>query len=227
MKLQLSNPRDFVLPSNDERTLVVGHTGSGKTRLGFWLLSKQDLRSKPWYVLDYKGEELMDQIDRARSIEFHETPSEPGLYILHSRPDLEEDTEKWLWKIWKHERAGLFIDEAYMLPEIRKGAYDALLTQGRSKQIPVISLSQRPVRISRTAVSETNHLVAFDLVDDRDKRTLEETSPRGFSEIPVPPFHSRWYDVRRKGIWVIRPVPDDQTIVADINEQLPPRQRWI
>lgn len=217
----------FELPRDDEHTTIVGRNGTGKTQFGAWLLSKQNLRGKPWVILDYKGEELLNSIPRIRAIDFKETPRQPGLYILKSRPDLEDDTEAWLWKIWEKENTGVFIDEGYMLPEIRKGAFSALLTQGRSKRTPVITLSQRPVRVDRAALSEASHLIAFDLNDRRDHKSLEEVVPTGFMKDPVPRFHARWYSVKKDKTWIVKPVPDAEEIIDDINEQLEPLKKWF
>lgn len=218
---------EFTLPRDDEHTFVVGRNGTGKTQCGCWLLSQIDLNAKPWYVLDYKGEQLLNSIPRIREIDFKETPSQPGLYILRSRPDLETETEAWLWKIWESDDRGLFIDEGYMLPEIRKGAFSALLTQGRAKRISVITLSQRPVRVDRTAISEASHIVAFDLNDHRDHKSLEEVVPKGLMALPVPKFHARWYSVKKNVTWILKPVPEADEIMNAINDQLPPLKRWL
>jgi hypothetical protein len=217
----------FELPRDDEHTTIVGRNGTGKTQAGAWLLSKQDLKVKPWVILDYKGEEMLNSIARIRHIDFNEVPDKPGLYILHSRPDLGDETESWLWKVWQKENIGVFIDEGYMLPEIRKGAFSALLTQGRSKRTPVITLSQRPVRVDRAAFSEASHLIAFDLNDKRDHKSLEEVVPTGFMKETVPKFHSRWYSVKKDKIWIMKPVPDADQIVDDINVQLEPKRKWL
>lgn len=221
----------FELPREDEHTMIVGRNGTGKTQAGLWALSKRDLKLKPWYVLDYKRDRKLNSIERAQYIGFKDTPSQPGLYILQSRPDLDEDTEAWLWRIWSKmvngDPSGVFIDEGYMLPEVRKGAFAAVLTQGREKENPVITLSQRPVNVNRTAISEASHVVAFDLNDRRDHKALEETIPPGLMSVTVPPFHSRWYSVKKNKVWVMKPVPDENEILEAINDQLPPKRRWL
>lgn len=232
----------FRLPSNDEHTAVVGRTGSGKTQLGIYLLGKQNLKRDVWYVLDYKGDDLIAAIDRARHIDFHETPDAPGLYVLHSRPDQSENTENWLWKVWEKERAGLYVDEGYMVPDI--GAYQAILTQGRSKRIPMINLSQRPVAINRFVFSEAAHIVVFDLNDDRDEKTVSGFTPRGFMDwMPdgieaqtdqfdqkrrlLPKFHSRWWNVKDREGFLLQPVPGQDELIETINSQLEPKRRWL
>lgn len=223
----------FELPREDEHLTVVGRNGTGKSQLAFWSLIHRPLETKPCYVLDYKSEELINSVPRARYITHKETPSEPGLYILQSRSDLFEDDERWLWRIHSKMIDGkpsiLFIDEGYMLPEIRKGAFSALLTQGRAKQNPVITLSQRPVRVDRTAFSEASHLVAFDLNDKRDHRALEEIVPSGFCDEvrDLPPFCARWYATKKNTAWNLKPVPMADEIIDSINEKLPARKRWL
>lgn len=218
---------EFRFPRDDEHITIVGRTGTGKTQAGAFVLAKADLKARPWFILDFKDEPLLNSIPRLKEVSFKDNPTEPGLYILHSRPDLEEETEAWLWRRWDQKDNGIFIDEGYMLPEVRKGAFAALLTQGRSRKTPVITLSQRPVRVNRTAFSEASHIMAFDLNDRRDHKSLEEICPSGFMDLEAPPFHSRWYSVKSDLVWRIGPVPDGAEIVDAINEQLPNVKRWL
>lgn len=225
---------EFELPRDDEHTAVVGRNGSGKSQLGFWLLSKRDLKHETVYVVDYKREILFQSLQNAKRIGFRDTPDEPGLFILETRPDQEQATEDWLWRVWSKENAGLFVDEGYLLPQMNRGAFQAILTQGRSKRIPVITLTQRPVRVSPFAFSEASHIAVFDLNRKKDWQTIEEMTPEGFSTwLPaefsgeLPPYHARWHAVKKKASWVIRPVPDAGEIIADIDRQLERETRWI
>lgn len=224
----------FTLPRDDEHTAVVGRNGSGKTMMGAFLLSKQDLVNKTWLVIDYKGEEIFAALQNTRSISFRDVPDEPGVHILQSRPDLEADTENWLWRIWEHENVGLFVDEGYMLPNFPRGAFQAILTQGRSKRIPVITLSQRPVRVSPFAFSEASHVAVFDLNAKHDRKTIEDRTGEGFMDwLPsefgdgLPRFHSRWYAVKTNSKYVVKPVPDAKSIIKAIDAQLKPRRKWL
>lgn len=231
---------EFRLPDDNEHTVVIGRNGTGKTQLGLWTLSKQNLRAKPWIVLNYKGDELINSIERSRKIKHGDMPDAPGLYILNSHPGLKEHDERFLWGLWDNEDIGLFIDEGYMVPKKDGGAFEALLTQGRSKRIPIITLSQRPVELSRFVFSEASHVALFHLNDQRDVKTVTSFVPADFptwlpSEFAkagrLPPYHARWYDFKgnegQGARFVLKPVPPADQIRKDIDAQLEPRTRML
>jgi Type IV secretion-system coupling protein DNA-binding domain len=225
----------FYLPRNDEHTAVVGRNGTGKTALGAYLLATKNLAKETWIVLDYKGEEIFAALTKARSITLNDVPQEPGLFIISLRPDLEDETEEWLWKIWGHNNIGVYVDEGYMLPNIDKGAYQALLTQGRSKRNPTITLTQRPVKISPFVFSEASHVVVFDLNAKHDRKTVEDRTGEGFmSWLPseyaltgLPRYHARWYGVKTDSRWIATPVPEPKKIVKLLDDQLKPVRRFL
>lgn len=222
------------LPADGEHTAIWGRTGSGKTQMGAFLLSKKNLRRKPTVILDYKGDELLNSLERVREISHTEVPEKPGVYILHSVPKHDDEkVDAWLWDVWEKEHIDIYVDEGYMLP--RNGdAFEALLTQGRSKRIGVTTLSQRPVHVSRFVISEASHVVMFDLNDERDIDTTRGIVPRDFPYwVPpefgteLPAFHSRWYSVKTRGRFVVRPVPEADVIRKAIDGQLEPKLRWV
>lgn len=234
----------FRLPRDDEHTAVVGRNGSGKSQLGAWLLSKHNLKSRPWIVYDFKGEELFNSVERIRPITHREVPTEPGLYLLSLTPSEQDETESHMWKVWAQENIGVFVDEGYMIPQPHKGgAFRSLLTQGRSKRIPMIVLSQRPVAIDRFVFSEASHVAVFHLNDKRDTDIVSMFTPPGFSEWTpegmtgpdgqilepgkLPRYHSRWYNIKDDEKYLLRPVPGSDIIVNDINSQLEPKRRII
>lgn len=233
---------DFYLPRNDEHVAIVGQNGSGKTQAGAWLLSRKNLRDETWIILDYKEEEIFQKLQNVRDIGFTDKiPRDPGLYVLHARYGDDDDaTEAWLHDVYDASNTGVFVDEGYMLPQYHKGAYAGILTQGRSRRIPTITLTQRPVRVNPLVFSESKHIVVFDLNRKRDMQTIEENTGDGFMtwtppEYPegLPEFHARWYASRlaRKtpsgGRFVLKPVPREAEIIAAIDKQLPQKRRWL
>lgn len=229
------NQPKFRFPRNDEHTTIVGRNGCGKTQLGCFLLAKRDLKRERWVALDFKGDELLNSIENAPILETDKVPAKPGLYIKQFRRASEDDINNFLWRIWDEEETGVYIDEGYFVPQGEDGAFKGLLTTGRSKRIPVITLSQRPVRVSRFAFSEVTHLAVFDLNDRRDWKTLDEVLPQGFTEwLPpqftgpkLPKFHSRWYNVKDDAGFIVQPVPEADEIRELIDKQLEPKRRWF
>lgn len=227
----------FAWPRDDERTLVLGDTGSGKTQMAAFLLSLQNFKRKPWVIVDYKGDDLLGALERTREIDLHEVPKKPGLYIVRPLPTQDDDVENWLWKIWERENIGLYADEGALIPNAatKESAWATIAITGRSKRIPTITLSQRPTGISRYTVSQSSHVVMFNINDERDIDTATSIVPRDFptwlppefsAQGHLPEYHSRWYTVANRGRFVLRPVPDAAAIRASIDNRLEPKIRW-
>lgn len=215
---------DFNFPTVKSQVAIIGRNGSGKTQFGAWLLSKSPFHKQPYIIVDYKGDELLNSIDRIIEIDLEEPiPKHPGLYIVHPKPVDDDDAiENWMRKIWARGNTGLYFDEGYMVPE--KGALQGILTQGRSKQIPRIILTQRPSRVSRFVFSEANFYSVFYLQDKRDLKTVEEMLPEGLLEDRLPRYHSLWYDADADQARIMLPVPDADTICDDIDRRLSPKR---
>lgn len=219
---------DFQFPSDTQRTAIVGKTGSGKTHLGTWLLSHADYTDKPWIVCDFKREEFFRSVPYMSEIGFEKIPQNPGLYVIRPNPGDEDQVEQLFWNIWAQEHTGLFIDESYMIDKYSK-SYRALLTQGRSKHIPMINLSQRPVDVPRYVFSEADHMATFFLNDKADRDIVERRMPLDSGE-RLPDYHSRWYDVGRDKSFRVHPAPSRDTILERFNTRLKPetpRRRFI
>src|ERR1700677_1297943 len=131
------------LPSTEDRTLIIGRTGTGKTFAGLFLLSEMPIDEQPWVIIDFKGDKNIARIPFVHPISLGEIPVVPGLYVVRPHPNQTEEMESFLTAIWEHENIGLYIDEGFMLA--KSNALDTILIQGRSKNVPVIMLTQRPV----------------------------------------------------------------------------------
>lgn len=223
-------------PTDEQRTIILGRTGSGKTFFACNLLSAQPFDEMPFVIIDYKGDSLINTMVKQNKIKEifpkDKPPKKPGLYIMRPRPHLDDDAlENWLMQVWAQEDLGLYIDEGYALPQ--KNAFDMILTQGRSKHIPVIALYQRPVYMSRFAVAQADFFAAFDQNDERDLKTTRSfikdfKAPNGsvynvYSELP--PYHCFWYDVSAGRTDILTPVPGRNTILANFRQRLGARER--
>ena len=210
---------DFRFPNNSQRTAIVGRTGSGKTQFAAWLLSHADFISQPFVIIDFKGDDLLNAIPYLKPISLNDMPSEAGLYIVRPNPATDgAAVEDFLMRIWAKEHIGVFIDESYMI-EKDSPALSACLTQGRSKRIPMICLTQRPAWISRFVFSESDFFAIFHLNDKRDQKTVEQFMPASIEE-RLPDFNCRWFDVGQNEIFRLLPVPDRDTILLRFEEKL-------
>jgi hypothetical protein len=219
---------DFRLPGAADRTVVMGATGTGKTIFGAWILSRQNFEKRPWVIIDYKGEELFYKIGTPplKRLKLGDMPGKKGIYIMSPKPGEEEATEDWLWKIWAKENIGIFCDEVSLIPD--QNAFKAILRQGRSKRIPVISCTQRPVDVNREVFTEASYMSIFRLQDERDYKIV-----RGFTgKAPIhePIVDSRgdvrahwsyWFDVARNKLFTLRPCPAPATVAAEIKAKAP------
>ena len=209
----------FRLPDDSQRITIIGKTGSGKTQGAAWMLSNRSYTTKPWIILDFKRDDLLNQIPHLQEMKVDAAiPKKAGIYIVHPNPDEVDAVESLLWRIWERENVGLFIDEGYMIPS-RSAAFQSILTQGRSKRIPVIMLTQRPTWVTRFAFSEADFIQLYKLTDERDQKTVKQFMPLPI-ERPLPKdYYSFWWDNGRNYRAVMSPVPDQDVILATFYER--------
>lgn len=222
------------LPRLSDRITCCGRTGTGKTVGGLWHLSNYNVATFPWVLIDFKNEEHMDEID-LQEIDFTWVPTKKtvGLYRLRCTPyDLQGTTkdrsklDKFLVGIWERGNCGLFLDEAYII-----GNSDALnlcYTQGRSLRIPMITNTQRPVWCSRFAFSEATFIQVYDLTDSDDIKRVEGFVPIDWDRArPLGEHESYYYDVAKKHLVRLRPVPPMEEIAKTFDAKLPQRRVFI
>lgn len=228
----------FKTPNDQQQILVLGQNGSGKSVAAVWHLSLRDFDREQWIIVNHKRDELVDSIPHARFMKMDERPDKktPGIYIYHPLPSIDDAAVTDLF-YWAYHRGhvGVYIDEGYMINPLDPGL-TALYTQGRSKYIPMITLSQRPTKISRFAVSEAKFYQVFFLADERDRKLIGSFIPGvdlnelmsaqigndgSMQERALPEYHSVYYDGRQ--LMIMTPVPTDEEILAVFEEKLRPR----
>lgn len=215
--------QDVRLPGISDRTVLIGGTGSGKTVAGLWHLSRQPIDAMPWLVIDYKHDNNINSIPFAQHVPVG-APLLNGVYIIHPMLHEKDAVEAYLWDIWNQEQTGIMVDEGFMLKESE--AFNTILMQGRSKHIPVIALTQRPVFVSRFFFSEASFVQVFRVVDKRDRKTIAEFTPifgdKETSNETLPPFYSYYYDVSAHKLVTLKPVPPMPVINATFQDKLKP-----
>jgi hypothetical protein len=211
-----SNSVTIRLPRFDNRTAIIGSTGSGKTQAACWLLSSRDFDKRPWFIFDFKGDELIEEIGPEEINVYGAPPKKPGLYVLRPIPDRDDlAVQNFLWKLWAQENCGIYIDEGYMLGN-RNPALNACLTQGRSKRIEMMILSQRPVWLSRFVFSEANFFLVMNLTLEDDRKHVAGYTA-GNKVSLMPRYHSLWYDCDKQDASILAPVPSRNEILRRID----------
>lgn len=216
------------LPTNEDRVSVVGSTGEGKTQFSVFLLSVAHFDQMPYYIWDYKREPLIARI-RAKEIGLHEKPpTQPGLYVLRPEHNDTEGAENFLGKIYERGNSGQYFDEAYMLPNSGihgNGFLRAIYTQGRTKKIPCITLTQQPAHIISFAFSEAQHRAVFYLNRPRDRKTIAEYLPENVDfRNHLPKYHSWWYSSGERQAIPLMPVPGSEELLDRIDSRLAPKE---
>jgi AAA domain len=224
----------FRLPGANDRVAIMGRTGSGKTTFAAWLLSQADFHRKPWVIIDYKGEEIFAKLRKRASDAITQikvkdrAPTRPGLHIVNPVPaEDDEAMEDFLWRIWERGNTGVYIDEAHLMPHGSQ-SMKALLVTGRSRKIPMMVISQRPVWVPREVFSESNRHVAFDIVRRDDRKLIGEFVSLNGEEIPrMPSYHSLYHDVDMNERHHVLPAPAGDESIDAILRRAPRRFRWL
>lgn len=215
------------LPDDSKRHVIIGRNGSGKTQYGLWSASGRSFTSKPWIIFDFKGDKIIERIENeagAKVIDLSKPPTKKGLYIVRPLPKQEKDVDAFLWQVWQNERTGLFFDEGYMVSDGE--AFRAILTQGRSKEVPAIVLSQRPVWMTRFVWSEADFFNVFKLSVLDDRKRVREFVPYDV-KAELPQYHSFYYDVGDDRLSLMLPVPGEDAIVKVFKDRLAGNRRFL
>lgn len=168
--------REYPVPWRiGEHVAVIGDTGTGKT----YLMSRlADLRN---YVVMLRTKS--DDIKFRDMVRVKDTRAMGSLYDtrLLITPPFKEQARigaDMMSRAWKQGGWTVFNDELFYITDVlRLNIHvDMLLTQGRSKKLSIVNGMQRPVRITRFAISQATHVFAFRLENKDAKFVAEATS---------------------------------------------------
>ena len=215
------------LPSYSDRIAIIGATGTGKTVAAIYHLSMMDLRARPWVIVDLKDEEHINAIERAKHVglDYVLKDKDRGIFIVHPRTKDEEAVNDLLEQVYQRKNTGLYMDE----PDLANNsdAFVDILRKGRTRRIPVIALSQRPVDVSRYVFSEASYIRVYYLNDDRDWDTVSAFTPFD-GETEFPQYHSLYYKVGNKeNVWQLKPAPPVEESLEKIDAQLAPERIFV
>jgi hypothetical protein len=211
-------------PDDTQRLSIVGATGSGKTQAALWHLSHRRFDLMPWIAYNTKGDASIDAIPYSHQIDIDKLPIDPGVYIVKPLPHQTDALEAHLWAVWQRGNVGVYVDEGYSMG-VQNEPFRSLLTQGRSKRIPMIVLSQRPVWLDRFVFSESEFFQAFRLQHSKDRASIEQIIPASLDRLPA--YHSWYYDALGNHLYSMRPVPALEVIHATFERRLAPQRKVV
>ena len=195
-----STPKS-IIPETGERALLVGRTGSGKTGLACWLLSRME--NSPIVIYDTKiepkfeklvaskvVENMDDCIEACESGEFDYVIVRPELEVLHDAEYLDGMLYEHYMRL---HGVPAYIDEIYTFHINGRAGQGlvALLTRGRSKGITTIMSTQRPAWISRFCITESGKFYILRLIDAKDRKRFDDVI-EDFSDL-TPPAKFQFY----------------------------------
>jgi hypothetical protein len=177
----------------------------------------------PWVIANFKDDELLNRLP-ATQLDSLDLPKpkymRSGLWMV--RPDVDDydGTEAMMTDLWRRTHVGLYVDEALPLSQPRHPALRRILTQGRSRRIPVIACSQRPVDLDRYLFSESEFMSVMDLTDDRETERIRDMTGVQLDMSKLPQFHSYYLDRLNKRLSILTPVPEYEAILDTFDSRM-------
>jgi energy-coupling factor transporter ATP-binding protein EcfA2 len=180
---------------DNERGLLIGATGSGKSYLAKYVLSNKS----QLLVIDPKG----DFILKGRKANIYRTPKElmkwkgnsNNEYAIYRPTPQHDESEDWdvvfkflFYKKIKNKRPFIYIDEAYLVlksPLSYSKFLKAIYNQGRGLGIGILAASQRPKGIPIFMRSENSRVWLFRLNDITDIKYMASVLTSAIITNPV------------------------------------------
>jgi len=182
-----------LIPAFNERTIIVGTTGCGKTTLAERLCGQYRhvavFDSKG--MLNWSGYKVYSKLRDLVAAKEQKLVYRPDPYELLD-PTYAEGFFRW---IYLRRNTVCYVDEVFGVTngQVMPPSYHALLTRGRELGIGVISSTQRPISIPIVLKSEAEHRFIFRLKNDNDRRVAEELSTIPADTLRTIPKHIFYY----------------------------------
>lgn len=207
---------EYPLIGAGERATIAGRTGSGKSTLGRWLLSRSD--SVRWIILNPKHTKAYSKLPDSNTLsginfaKLEKSMAKHRFTIINptraqSSPENMDDFVGYMHD--NYENIGLCVDELYSLHKNGQPG-DGLvgwLTRGRELNQSFLGLTQRPAWVSKFLFSECDYVGSMTLALREDRKRMYEITGRDEMELKMPPHYWYWYDMSKDTLKGWGPVP--------------------
>jgi hypothetical protein len=198
-----------------KRVLLAGRTGSGKSTLGCWLMTRSP---GSWVILNPKWTKAYDQLpdsQTVKSLDFgkiERSIAQNRFTVVNPKPGESNNHTLDAFVAQLHDsysNIGLCCDELYTLHSGGVAGEGLLgwLTRGRELKQSFIGMTQRPKFISKFLFSESDFVggMTLSIADDRKVMYQNTGNPAFLQKVPERDW--LWLDVATDELRFFGPVP--------------------
>jgi hypothetical protein len=205
----------------NDRMAIFGQTGTGKS-----ILAHHFFKTIPIAYPDENGEGgfwriAIDPTDSifddsltfadAENIPWNESPS---LRFVPSVENMENEVDALYLSIMQHGYVWVWLDEANEISTSHKTVIGLrkVLLQGRKFQIGHAGVTPRPVDITKSLITQSEHIFIFPLADLDDRQRLAKNAGINILQFDedmanLEEYGYLWYSVRDRMLFSMPPLP--------------------
>lgn len=207
----------------NDRMAIFGMTGSGKSVLAHYLFRSVPNRlptdKNPmgfWrMIIDVTDSVIDDSLTfyDPRAIPWDEAAS---LRFVPDIANLEENINAVYEEIMNHGSCWVWLDEANEVSSAHRTIVGLrrILLQGRKFQIGNVSVTPRPVDITKSITTQSEHHFIFTLIETDDRKRVAKNIGLELEEFDavmetLEPFGYLWFSIRDKTVYEMPALPQE------------------